>query len=225
MHGQFILNRKSLESFINNIPQAAYVNLLDTGECINANQEGLAFLNHKLDAKLLSSDCPVPQCGQEITNSSFLLSSGSSAKGQKASDSESIYLDTDGKLVFYNRVKMPVFDCEGKVSAILSINFKSEKVVSPVDLHQLYKSIYKDKKIAVEKTLKHLNIFQYFEVSITEKELICLLHMRINTAHKYLADKLFVSKKTIETHVSRLLQKSRDHSLTDAISCMRSAVP
>ena len=84
--------------------------------------------------------------------------------------------------------------------------------------------IENNKKDAIEKTIYHLDIEKYFLENLTEKELICLLNMKIDASHKYLMNKLFVSRKTIESHISNLIKKSHSQHLSEVLAHLRSLI-
>lgn len=223
MQNQFVLNSQALECFVKNMPQPAYINSVDTGEYIYGNQSGLCFLNTADYLNNLSQDPTSKKISLEsIANHDFLMNQKLLQTGETVTENNCLALSKEGKLCLQTIIKMPVIDCKERISAILTLRLSAEKAINPIELYQLYKSMNKNRREAINKTMDHLRIGDYFQELLTEKELICLLHMRIDTSHKSLMNKLFVSKKTIETHVSHLLRKSNHHNLTAVITFLRS---
>lgn len=71
--------------------------------------------------------------------------------------------------------------------------------------------------------MKHLKIISFFRESLSEKELICLLHMIDNNSYKYVARKMHLSIKTIETHINHILNKTKVKNLNEIIEYLRAS--
>lgn len=223
-----MLNSQSLECFVRNMPQPTYINSVETGEYLYGNPSSKSFIKPgEMHNKLLLSKSVIDKsisaqnkylfCEAEMDKE--LLSTGNVVTHKNC-----IELDSAGKICFYTVIKVPVLGDSTNIVAILTMRMRSEDVIQPLDLYKLYKEIFKNKKTAIEKTILHLNIATYFEENLTEKELVCLLLMKVDASHKFLMKNLFVSKKTIETHVSNLIKKSKARSLSDVLSRLRSFI-
>lgn len=218
MQHQFALNSQALECFVKNMPQPAYINSVETGEYLYGNQSSQDFLNAHLSAK--------QQSLSQAQLSKYFFSEKAMeekllATGDVVTNEKSLELDKTGKICFYTVIKIPVVGENANIAAILTMRLKSDEIIQLVELYQLYKVMTHNKKSAVEKTMYHLGIEKYFSENLTEKELLCLLHMKIDASHKYLVSKLFVSKKTIESHVASLIKKSKTKSLSDVLAYLR----
>lgn len=225
MQHQFALNSQALECFVKNMPQPAYINSVETGEFLFGNQSGFGCVNSQLTNKALLISRIAQQESKAIQEKYLFSEKEMDAQllstGNVITNENCWEFDDAGKICFFTIVKIPVIDNEEKISAILTMRLKSDQAIQPVELYQLYKTIAKSKKIAIEKTMDHLGVNIYFQESLTDKELTCLLQMKIDTSHKYLMSKLFVSKKTIESHVSNLIKKSIAQNLSDVLAYLR----
>lgn len=228
MQNHFVLNSQTLECFINNMPQPAYINSVETGEYLYGNLVSQEFLNTHSSNKKLSQSWIQADNSKDLKEKYVFFEEEMDDELLKTGDvithKNCIELDDDGKICFYTIVKIPVIGEQQKIVAILTMRFKSEHVVQPVELYQIYKVTTKNKKSAIEKTMYHLDLEKYFLESLTEKELICLLNMKIDASHKYLMSKLFVSKKTIESHISSLIKKSKSQHLSEVLAHLRSLI-
>lgn len=222
MQESFILNSQALENFINSMPHPAYINNIDTGECIFSNKSSKHFLNIENCLGYLSTDnegepdlCKARSCNEFNLNAKLLVT------GKTVNETGCVAFDKKGRACFHDITKIPVLDNTGKISAVFTLRLNHKEKISFVKLYQVYKANLKNKRKSVNMTMEHLSITDSFEEQLTEKELLCLLHMKIDTSHKYLMNQLCVSKKTIESHISHLLKKAKENNLSSILAKLR----
>jgi len=136
----------------------------------------------------------------------------------------------DNKITFANRlgtiqvielVKTPVLNEQEEVSAIMTISHDLTKKMNHFERLELYKNHYTKKSIAVSHFMKHLKIEPFFQETLTEKEMICLLHLSHKKTYKQIAAQTFTSIKTIETHISNTISKLNKTTLQAVIQFLQ----
>jgi len=90
-----------------------------------------------------------------------------------------------------------------------------------IDLLPLYKQFYPKKSNALQHVMQHLNIAQFFFEPLSEKELLCLLHMKPHQTYKNVARSMHLSIKTIETHIAHIQNKLKAKSIADILAFLR----
>ena len=136
-------------------------------------------------------------------------------------DENRIFLDKYGLLHIQNMTKVPILNSENKVSAILTTSFDITKRINRFVIFNKYKNLYRKKRQACDYLMKHMNINMFFNEVLSEKEIICLLHMTENSSHKYVAKKMNVSTKTIESHVNNIINKLKLKTVSELLEFLR----
>jgi hypothetical protein len=82
--------------------------------------------------------------------------------GRSVIHNNRIWLNAHGLVWKHHMSKIPVFNNNGRVSAILSLGEDLTSSVSQLDLFRYYCSFYKDNHQQIKMFLTHLDIFKYF---------------------------------------------------------------
>lgn len=131
-----------------------------------------------------------------------------------------IYMDKHG-LIKFVKVKESPINISGNELLRIYIDITDQK--SNMGIYEKYVSIY-GKKVAPEKMAKHLNLSGDFYYSLTNKEMICLLHMIKGTECSYLSNKLFMAEPSIKQLKKRIKNKlSNKRDLLEIIREKRAA--
>lgn len=85
----------------------------------------------------------------------------------------------------------------------------------------IYKTLYPQKKKAIQIFLAHTNMAALFHVAPTDAEIKVILCMRSNESQKTIAHMLKTQPKTIESHISNIRDKLKNTTLTTLISSIR----
>lgn len=118
-------------------------------------------------------------------------------------------------------LKLPLIGRNNQVTAIVTIATDRTKEADPFALLNLYREMYPNQTIGLVNFVKFLSLSDFFQKNLTYKEIVCLLHMRINPAYKNIAKKLNISAKTVETHVSNIISKLKHAQLAEVLSHLR----
>jgi len=127
--------------------------------------------------------------------------------------------DTD-KLVYETVKKIPVLS-KRKVSGILTFALDLSAGLPHETLYTLYKNIFGSRRLAVEKTLTHLDLNPWFFAAPTEVEWLVLVARSEGKSNQQIATERQVSVRTIETHINRLRSKLRGEVLPQVIQELR----
>ncbi len=130
------------------------------------------------------------------------------------------YINQNGVLVYKTTTKLPLVGLRGTVLGIVTLSHDLTHHLS----HRLLYFTYKEmcgKKVAIAKTLRHLDIDDDFFMPPTEMELLTLLEHAAGKSNKAVANSLGISVRTIETHMAHLRIKLNDRGLSDVISRLR----
>ncbi len=137
-------------------------------------------------------------------------------------DVNRIFLDKIGHIHIQDMTKLPVMDSKNRVTSILTLSCDKTNKASLFELLSLYKSAYKKKSNAINNFSSYLGVNSCFNDSLTEKEIICLLCMRQDKCYKSVANEMNVSTKTVETHISNMISKSKKRNLSEPLTILRS---
>ncbi len=96
-----------------------------------------------------------------------------------------------------------------KISYVLTINEDITNQVSLLKLWQLYKVLFKNKNIAMSKYLQYTGVYDFFYELPTNTELIILLTRQFKVTSKDIAKVLYISQRTVETHINNLRNKTK----------------
>lgn len=104
--------------------------------------------------------------------------------------------------------KIPVFNRDNKVSAILSLGDNLTTELSFSELYSYYCYFYKNKHLKVGKFLQHVGIYDYFTSLPTRAEVLVLIAKKVLVHNKLIAQSLNITLGTVESHVNKLCQKT-----------------
>lgn len=217
----------SLFDFVSSMPEPAHVKDSEDGSYIFSNESnleiyGLTKVEQIIGATVHDLDGFMrPFWGKEFANCIDLLDYRVKYKKETVADKNRIFLDKFGLLHIQNMTKVPVLNDQNQVTAVLTLSFDLTRKTDSFKLLNLYKSIYMRKSEAVSYFTRYLRIDQFFNEKLTEKELLCLLHMKRNRCHKSIARSMDVGVKTVETHVSHIISKSTKYGISDILVFLR----
>ena len=223
----FKVGGDALLEFISSMPEPAHIKAPKTGCYIFSNQSNLEVYKLKFVSEIIGATVQdlntfmAPYWGKGFADQIDFLDFQVREKQETVCVQEKIFLDKCGLIHIQNMTKTPVLSNSNKVAAVLTLSFDLTAKTDPLKLLGYYKAIYHKKSKALHCFSKHLNIENFFNEPLTEKELRCLLCMKQNTSYKSIAAALNVGVKTVETHVSNIIGKSKKHSLTDVLILLR----
>lgn len=134
---------------------------------------------------------------------------------------DDIFINAYNHICIQDIFKMPLMGTNNKVTAVLTILTDRTKQIDFFMLLNLYKKMYKDKSSGLIQFVKYLGLDAFFYDNLTEKEILCLLHMKSNQSYKNIADTLRISLKTVETHVSHIIAKLKAENLSAVLAYLR----
>lgn len=124
-------------------------------------------------------------------------------------DQNRFYLNANQFVFIHNMKKYPILNAEKKISYVLTINEDITNQVSLLKLWQLYKVLFKNKNIAMSKYLQYTGVYDFFYELPTNTELIILLTRQFKVTSKDIAKVLYISQRTVETHINNLRNKTK----------------
>lgn len=133
----------------------------------------------------------------------------------KIQDLKSLVLFTrSGLLHFQSMSKVPVFNNAQKIVAIFTYGFDETDKIDRLTVFNLYKKYFNSKKLAAHQLILHFKLEQFFETAPSLSEIEILLTSLEWDKQKNIANKLNITQKTVEFHLSNLKEKfSRGTSL------------
>lgn len=118
------------------------------------------------------------------------------------------YLIADGSLILQVGTILPLYNNAGKVTGSFTIALDSTNKISPEGIYYGYRVLYKDKKQALTRSLKHLTGKNYTHFQdITARELECLIQLSKGFSAKQIAAYLKLSSRTVETYLQTIKEK------------------
>lgn len=118
-----------------------------------------------------------------------------------------LMLNFCGQVYVHDLIKLPLLNKNNEIKSILTISNDRTDKIDKFTLLDIYINMHKGKSAAVKYFMNYLGISKFFSKGLTLQELNCLLHMQTNSSYKYLAKKLNISIKTVETHLSHINDK------------------
>ncbi|MBP9768572.1 MAG: hypothetical protein KBD32_03275 [Burkholderiales bacterium] len=118
-----------------------------------------------------------------------------------------VWLNASGFVWQHHMSKIPIFNRDNKVSAILSLGDDLTTNLSFFELYGYYCHFYKKKQLKVEKFLLHIGVYSYFMSLPTHAEVLVLIAKKTYVHNKLIAQHLNVSLGTVESHINKLCQK------------------
>ncbi len=221
------IGHSALFDFISSMPEPAHLKETQNGSYLFSNRSNLEIYKLQDPNEIIGSTVRdldsfmFPFWGTAFAEHIERLDFQVKNNKETVSDRNRIFLDKSGFIHVQNMIKVPVLNHLNHVDAILTLSFDLTQKTDLFELLSLYKKIYVKKSEAVYYFSLHLKINPFFNAFLTEKELLCLLHMKLNSCYKKTAEGLQVSLKTVETHISHLIGKSKQHSLSDVLTFLR----
>jgi DNA-binding CsgD family transcriptional regulator len=184
---------------------------------LSSLDEIVGFTMHDIIVNLKMQPLWRKRYAKKIAKMDFLVKN----KAQTVFNNNEIFLDGSNHIRIQNLQKYPLLGRNGVVG-ILTICADITQNKNIFFLLDLYKNLYNNKSTGLMHFVDFLEIDKFFYEKLTEKELLCLLHMKNNQSHKYIADKMNISQKTVETHVSHIIGKLKIDQLVSVLAFLRS---
>lgn len=147
-----------------------------------------------------------------------IINSGNPIIGETES-----FLDPKGFILVNTLNKIPLFNENGEMYAIMTTGINQSDLISKTYLKDLYKKIYKNKKLAISYFLLHLGLDRFCgdgtseNTCISERELDCLILLVSGKTSKEIARQLSLSPRTVESYIEHIKQKCHFSSTAEMI--------
>lgn len=223
----FKIGEDALFDFVSAMPGPAHLKEIKTGRYIFSNQSNLEVYSLNQVSEIIGAtvqDLDVfmsPYWGKGFADHIDFLDFQVREKQETVVVQQKVFLDKCGLIHIQNMTKTPVLSNNNKVAAILTLSFDLTSKADPLRILEYYKSIYPKKSDALHYFSNHLNIKKFFNEPLTEKELLCMVYMKQNTSYKSIAASLGLGIKTVETHISNIIGKSKKHSVVEVLTFLR----
>lgn len=217
----------ALFDFVSSMPEPAHVKDSKNGKYIFSNQGNLEIydlknVNNIIGATVHDLDGFMrPFWGENFVKCIDELDYRVKDKKETVVDKNRVFLDKFGLVHIQNMTKVPVLNNNKQAKAVLTLSYDLTRTTDLFSLFKMYKGIYPKKTTAISYFKKYLKIDQFFYETLTEKEILCLLYMKRNKCHKSTAAAMNISLKTVETHVSHIIRKSKIYSISDILVFLR----
>jgi DNA-binding CsgD family transcriptional regulator len=217
----------ALIELVNSMPNPAHIKDAKTNKYIVSNKNNLDTYNFQKTEEILGLSVidldyfMRKNWGPNFAKEVIALDEKTKEKGKLIISENRIFKDIKGFLRFQDMYKSPIFSRKGQVTAILTLVFDYTKKIDLLQLYEKYRELYDTKTLALKHFSSYIKINDLFYESLTEKELVCLLHARLNQAHKNIAMKMDLSIKTVETHISNITNKLKQGTIQDLIVFLR----
>ncbi|MCF6777289.1 helix-turn-helix transcriptional regulator [Thiotrichales bacterium 19X7-9] len=137
-------------------------------------------------------------------------------------DKNRVFIDINGFLHVQNMTKIPVRSAFSRtVTSIMTISDDITKDIDLIALFNIYKTYYYNKVSAIKYFMIYLKVYDFFTELLTEKELLCLLWMKKDRHYQSVAKSLFLSPKTVEYHISNIISKLKNNTISDVLVYLR----
>lgn len=218
------------------VPESQLFDFMQTSSnpaSVKTPKSGKYTFSNVSNAAIMGFKAPDAVVGLTVDDLNFSKSQRGSAWAEKIKKMDSLaeekkcvvedtheYLNENGILVYKTTTKLPLIGVRGNVFGIVTFSRELTQRLSRRLLYLLYKKMY-GKKIAVERTLRHLEIETWFFTLPTEMELLVLIERTAGKVDKEIAKAYDVSARTIETHFINLRAKLKGDALPSIISRLR----
>lgn len=132
-----------------------------------------------------------------------------------------VLLNADNKIYVHDLVKVPLLGADNKPVALLTTVLDRTKNLDLFYLFNLYLKLAPSKSKGVSSFMRFLGVDRFFYEELTYKEALCLLCMRLNQNYRSVAQKLNISIKTVESHVSHIISKLKEGRLAIVLTYLR----
>jgi DNA-binding CsgD family transcriptional regulator len=224
---KFQMSDSSLYHFVSTLPNGAHLKDAKTGKYILANKtcSDIFAINKPDDiVGLTTFDLDKfmrPYWGVGYAKVISDMDYRVRGLGTSVFNHDDIFINAYNYVYIQDIFKMPLMGTNNKVTAVLTILTDRTKQTNFFELLNLYKRMYKDKSSGLVQFLKYLGLDEFFYSTLTEKEILCLLHMKSNQSYKNIAEVLRISLKTVETHVSHIIAKLKTENLSFVLAYLR----
>jgi DNA-binding CsgD family transcriptional regulator len=224
----FKIDNNALFDFVLAFPEPAHIKDLSTRKYICSNQHNLKVYGldkpeqivgltvHDLDGFMK------PYWGDGFADQIDVFDDIILNKNNTFTDKNRIFLDKFGLMHVQDMTKVPVLNYRNEVFAILTTSFDITNRISRFAIFEKYKAIYKKKREACLYFMKHIKINMFFSDILSEKEIMCLLYMTENHTHKNLTQRMKIANKTVESHISNIVNKLKSRTLNEILEFLRS---
>ncbi len=225
----FKLNNNALYDFVLAFPEPAHIKDPHSKKYICSNKHNLKVYGLDKPEQLVGltvhdlDEFMKPYWGKEFANRIDNFDDIVLKKNTTFSDENRVFLDKFGLVHIQNMTKAPILNSRNKVSAILTTSFDITGRINRFIIFDKYREIYKKKREACLFLMRHMRIDMFFTEVLSEKEMLCLLHMTGNNAHKNLILKMNITNKTVESHIHNIINKLKSKTITEILEFLRSA--
>ncbi len=124
-------------------------------------------------------------------------------------DRNRAFLTPSGEIFVHHMKKYPIMTPQKKVCSVLTLNHNITNEISLMQLWVMYKNLNKNntKLYTINSFLTYLKINKFFYEMPTEAELVVLITNQFKSTVKDIASHLYLSPRTIETHLAKLRSK------------------
>lgn len=223
VHSFSAVREQALCDFIGAMPEPAHLKDPFSGKYLFSNQSnlgiyGLEHVDDIIGKTVQDMDAFMKVFwGDDFAEEVSALDQAVIQSGVTMTDDHRVFLDCSGLVHIQNMVKTPIFTERKKVAAILTLSFDLTQKTDLVSLFKVYKRVYVKKAIAMATFVRHIQLDHIFKEPLTEKEILCLLYLKRNRGYKNIAAQLHVGLKTVETHMSHIIQKAGQHTMSDIL--------
>lgn len=138
-------------------------------------------------------------------------------------NNDSVFVDRFGLIHLEKMTKAPIANTSNKITAIFTMSFEITEKMDKLVLFSMYRDIYPNKRESCSYFMDHLKIKTFFRDILSEKEMCCLLFMLENKSYKYIAGKMNIGLKTVETHISNIANKADKKDLSAVLEYLRTS--
>lgn len=217
----------ALHDLISSFPEAAHLKDKKNKKYIHSNENSLKIYGFTDPAKVVGltvhdlDQFMRPYWGHDFADKVNDLDEYVTKECSVITDKNRVFLDKFGLAHIQDMIKVPIANASNQVTAIFTMIFEETGKIDNFSLFNIYKKIYDKKREACFYFMNHLKINIFFRDSLSNKEMMCLLCMIENNTYKYIAKKMNLSIKTIESHVNHIANKVKSKNLEAIIEFLR----
>ena len=223
----FNLLASSLEVFIASASDAMHIKDADQGRYLLSNDFELSVYGFKKHSELLGLTLQDldkfmnPYWGKAFVFEMESLDLRVKTQRETVVDAQRTFLDRRGLLRIQNIKKIPLLKVSGEVSSILTMSANLTQKYDDFELFGLYKQFYAKKHQAIFYFMKYFNLHQFFVEILTEKELLCLLHMKRDHTLQGISKGMFLALKILKKYINNIENKSKHGSVYHVLVFLR----
>lgn len=232
--GQQLLNitEESMHLLVASMPISAHLKLAQNDQYIATNKFNLRTYGFTKENELLGltfddlNDFMIPHWGKPFVEVIKQFDDRVKSTGKPEVLKNIVFKDKQNFIRYQDMHKIPIFHKrnKNKVNIILTMTNEHTDKISQTELFEKYKKLHPNKSHAITYFMRYLDIEKFFHERLTEKELQCLLCAKYNQAHKYIAAKLNINIRTVESHMANITDKLKNITLHNLIALLRKEV-